>query len=491
MKSIKPYSSFVSETDSRFKKIWTWLAIILIAGIFISPDSFWIDEGNTAYRAMQPDLLSWFSALTTINGSDAQMPGYMLYVWVWQKFSGNSEFALRMSNLPWLFLIIFALRRFPMAVIVALTSPFILNYLNELRPYLMQIAGASVAVNGISRLTENARSGWRRILAGCLIMCASSLLGVLWSLGALVYVITEEPSRLKFRWFWQGCLMFFPAFGALGTYYAWTLIKGQGAALMGGKFVVSLAAATYELLGLAGLGPEKVKLRIDPQSLLEYSWCLVPAALLCGGTILWSLSRWYAATSRKQVAAAACGIGIPILLLLILVILKDFRVLGRHLAPMVILLVLLIGKAATTANSRFVSMTDRLTRISVLLVITLGIASSLSLRFAPRHRKDDYRGAVAIARDAIIRKIPVLWVADEWTAYFYGMDQGQIGWKPWRNNMPLPVLNQHELVIVTKPDIYDSKGELHSFLMERGFITAQQLPAFTVFEHPKSSALSQ
>ncbi len=461
------------------------LATILVAGVFISPDSFWIDEGNTAYRAMQPDLSSWFKALTSINGSDSQMPGYMLYVWVWQKFSGDSEFALRLSNLPWLALMVWALRRSPMAIVVALTSPFILYYLSELRPYLMQVSGAALVIHGFSRMEEHPASGWKRSLAGCLVMCASSLLGVVWSLGALIFVIIESPARLKCRWFWQSGLAFAPAFGVLAAYYAWTLAQGQGAALMGGGFVVSVAAASYELLGLAGLGPEKVRLRVDPKSLFEYAWILIPAALVTAGLILWSGYHWSSTVKRRKLPAVICGVGTPVLILLALVVLRDFRVLGRHLAPLAPLLVLLIAWAATphpNPRQEQGKINQKAAQMMALLVIALGLASSLSLRFSARHLKDDYRGAAEIAKQAIQQQKPVIWVADRWTGYFYGLDENHSGWHPWRDSMPLPDLTGRETLLLTKPDIYDPKGGLRTLLEKQNFKATQSLPAFTIFE---------
>jgi hypothetical protein len=461
---------------------WLWLAIILVGLVFISPDSFWIDEGNTAYKASQPTLSAWFKALFVVTGSDAQMPGYMLYTWIWQKLAGNSEFALRLSNMPWLVLLVLAVRRFPWAVAVVLTSPFILNYLNELRPYLMQIAGAALAVNGISRLKDDTPAGWTTTLAGCLVMSASSLLGVIWSLGAMVHVIVESPNRLKCRWFWMRNFAYFPGFAFLGLYYAWTLAQGQGAALMGGSFLISLAAAGYELLGLAGLGPGKIDLRINPESSAGYLWILAPATLISAGLLFWSSADWFRHASKKQVVPAICGVATPVILIFSLVLLKDFRVLGRHLAPLSVLIVLLVAHAASS---------PRLPRRLAVLVIGLAIASSLSLRFSTRHRKDDYRAAAAIAKEAIEHQRPVIWVADEWTAYFYGLDKNHTGWQPWRDNKPLPTLAGGETVLLTKPDIYDSKGGMQALLTERGFTPVRQLQAFTVFERNKELSGNQ
>ena len=459
-----------------------WIAIVLVSGLFISADSFWIDEGNTAYKASQPTLTEWTKAMFNVTGSDAQMPGFMFYAWVWQKVSGNAEFALRLSNLPWLALLVFSLRRYPWALLAALTSPFILYYLNDFRPYLMQIAGAALAFNGISRLNEKPTSAWAICLTGCLIMSISSLLGVIWSLGVLVYILFESPARLRNRWFWQVGLVFLPFFGLLGAFYVWTLASGQKPAPMSSGLIVSLAASGYELLGLAGLGPSKIELRVQPKSLLDYAWILIPATLILTGTLLYGLSQWLRHAPRRQVIATLCGIGVPMLVLLTLIYLKDFRVLARHLAPLTILLAFLVGNAISPMTRSLA--THRFSghfRIIGLLAIVLGVVSSLSLRFAPQHRKDDYREATAIACAAIERKQPVLWAADIWAGIFYGLNEEQTGWIRWLPSSPTPFLTGKEVVFLSKPDIYDPQGSLQALLAEHGFVPIRQLTAFTLY----------
>ena len=88
----------------KIRIIIAFLLSLLVGLIAINRDSFWIDEAFSAHYAVQPTVASWWHYLSGDVGSDTQMPLYMFYLWVWEKFSGSSEWALRAANIPWFLL---------------------------------------------------------------------------------------------------------------------------------------------------------------------------------------------------------------------------------------------------------------------------------------------------------------------------------------------------------------------------------------------------
>jgi hypothetical protein len=58
---------------------------------------------------------------------------------------------------------------------------------------------------------------------------------------------------------------------------------------------------------------------------------------------------------------------------------------------------------------------------SLLLLAAVWICSDFKQRVLPSYHKDDYRSAVALARNALANGEPVLWVADRETANYYGL----------------------------------------------------------------------
>jgi hypothetical protein len=465
----------------------TLLLGIIVAVVFISTNSFWIDEGNAAYKASQSTLSAWWHSMHSVTGSDSQMPIYMLYIWCWEKIVPSSEFWLRMSNLPWFLLILYSLRPFRFGLLCALTCPFLIGYMNELRPYVMQLAGAALSIRSLSNLHLKESKSWMHILIGCLIMCMASLIGVVWAFGPLIYTLIERPKRFIEPWFWKSTILAAPFYLLLAYYYVWTLLQGQEAAMMGGGIIVSAGAAAYELLGLAGLGPSKITLRTNPGSVVEYLPLLIPAVLISTGLISVGFHYFRKHASKQQLIAATCAVSAPCLILISLVLFKDFRLLGRHLAPLSVVIVLLIAIAMNqlwNASTKLspLPISSKIKNSICVLTIVLGILSSLSLRFNPIHRKDDYREAVRIAQSAIDQQRRVYWAADKWTAFYYGLSQGQQGWQEWRDGLPIPELSPSDLVIISKPDIYDKNGIFYDLLQENGFSITSKLQAFTVYQ---------
>src|SRR5690606_7022075 len=117
------------------------LAALCIA---VSGQSYWIDEANTAWRAAEPQFGVLLGRMVSDTGSDAQMPLFLLAIWAWEKLVGHGEVALRSMNLIWVAwgLYVFANRRVD-RLLVAGASAFLWYYLDEARPYGMQI-GASL-----------------------------------------------------------------------------------------------------------------------------------------------------------------------------------------------------------------------------------------------------------------------------------------------------------------------------------------------------------
>src|SRR5258708_9110434 len=82
-------------------------------------------------------------------------------MWSWVKMFGASEWALRAANIPW-FVAAIAIftgafagpRRWAMGL-VALCCPFAWYYLNEARPYAIQLGASMVVFAALYRLSQN------------------------------------------------------------------------------------------------------------------------------------------------------------------------------------------------------------------------------------------------------------------------------------------------------------------------------------------------
>ena len=86
---------------TRDSKLCLWFIVVslFIGTLGISNQSLWIDERQSAAKAMQPSLSSWWTKMAQDKGSDLQMPFYMFCAW--GEIFGPSEYALRASSIPW------------------------------------------------------------------------------------------------------------------------------------------------------------------------------------------------------------------------------------------------------------------------------------------------------------------------------------------------------------------------------------------------------
>ena len=179
---------------------------------------------------------------------------------------------------------------------------------------------------------------------------------------------------------------------------------------------------------------------------------------------------------------------VPVAIILGAGLMAHWRVLGRHFAPLmpVVCLTLIAGLAALFAGGRF-------SRVVAFLFCGLMVLSSLSLRFAPRHGKDDYRSAAAEAVSAFAQGKRVWWNAAEEGARYYRVPVTK---DPANTDAALLLINpsaellQHapipDLIIASRPDVYDSQTTVASYVVSRSFRMDKTYAAFQIWKRTSS-----
>lgn len=467
------------------------------AGFALTNQSLWIDEANSALKATQPSLASWWHLLVSERGSELQMPFYMFYLWVWDKIAGHTELALRAANIPWLFLAHYCLYRacrqtrvnsLPLLALAS-SNPFLWFYLNEARPYVMQYAGSCLVICGLSEAFARASSdrppGRSTILflsMGMIVMAGSSMLGCAWSgtaLLAFVFIYLRKGQWTHLRNAAVSFIATLVAGAILGFYYLWTLHVGSGGSLAGKIGIGSILFVPYELLGFAGLGPARLQLReIGYHLPSEY---LTPLFLFGGvvAIVLVAAARGLLQPAQRDKLVAGFIYGFPAgLFVWALGFAAHFRVLGRHLTPLAPLVCIALACGLT-------ELWQRRARIFAVAMCLFWLSSALLLRFAPRHRKDDYRTVATEARATLAGGGSVWWAADRAAAIYYKVPIGEA--KPaaliLANPLPsdLAKLQSVDLVVLSKHDLYDANGAIAAFLATERYKEVREIPAFTVW----------
>jgi len=458
------------------------LVAITVGLVSISQQSFWMDEGGTIFRAMMPTIKDWWRMMLQLRGSDVLMPVYMLYAWFWHHIVGaTTEYALRTSNLPWLVLTVVILARLRFWPLVCLISPFVLYFVNDFRPYSMQIAAGACAAASLARWMDGTKQsgfhGVHAVCASCLFLITCSLTGAVWAAGVAVGAVLSRPECLRRMDFWKRAIPWIVMALLAGGYYAFMMHKGYRATGIPDAGVMNVMFGLYEMTGLLGLGPGKDELRRSLSSVIPHLWLLIPAAMCIGGAWLCGFVSWAQGTSRLARYGAVVAVVLPLLGLAVIGVLMEFRVVGRHLSPAIPAILLPLAACLRADGPR------RKITLTVGWAACFFMAlSAINLRLLERHANDDYRRATNIAINALKEGKRVWWRADMNTPRYYAY---RIGGMPVVNaiqilesDAPTSLLTT-DLVIINRPDLqyrgFDYQSEL-----KRNFF--KQDAVFTGFE---------
>ena len=260
------------------------LAIIIstiICSIVISSWSIWIDEGTSAYIASQRKLGEAFSFVIQNHYSEAQMPGYILYIWSWEKLFGNSEMALRYAAIPFLIWCILLILNFNWSprikaflLLLTFINPFVWYNLNEARSTMIIFFLAFISILSLIRVAENEGRGTQKssvdISWGMLHRNHDEYAFLYFSLSFCALMIAKTLSLKRFIADYKLAVLVLSGISSImGAYYSWTILSGAGGMResIGFNNVINIP---YEFIGFIGLGPSRNMLRAgaSPLSIL-------------------------------------------------------------------------------------------------------------------------------------------------------------------------------------------------------------------------------
>ena len=489
--------------DSRFALVGLVIMGLLVCVAAISTQSYWIDEAGTAWKAAQPTLPDWWRAMRAEGNANLQLPFYLLFAWAWEKLAGLDEFSLRAGNALWFLLglvtLARALTQTPLqrwgVSLALLFSPFAWYYLNEARPYAMQLGASCIVFAALYQLGQGPKESslrerlWVIIFClGSLLLAASGMLAMLWLAAYWGGAILSAPKKYLQRLagdYWACWAPTLALLFALGLFYLWTLSIGARATKAGTTDVKNVFFIFYELLGFTGLGPGRLEIRNGGFSAFRH-W--LPWLAIYGMILLLVLVRGcqqiIMTVSRRTWISWLIAFVLVMGFILAVGVVVQFRVLGRHCTPMLplILFVQGIGLASWLKQDKW------LWRLVAVLFLGMNLVSDASVRFGERHAKDDYRDAAMLGREALAHGESVWWSADIQGAWVYHLPVTE---PPATTNAAVFLVNPEtgslqtlptpDLVLVSKPDLYDGQGAIQHYLTQNNYRVVQKFPAFTVW----------
>jgi hypothetical protein len=478
------------------------------AAAAISSSSLWVDEFGTWGLTRANSVVDWWQRLWAWPDSDSQIPLYHFYMFVWTQAFGTEAAAMRTSN-SIMFIIgnialVWPFRSrpriaYPLIVVSCLSAP-LWYYLNELRPYIMLYMGmCSMFGATIEILGSKDRPSFLAMLAlcvGAVVSSGASVLGIVWAGSTALFIVIywvglqKRPFGMLFAGNSIKIAVTVLCIAVLLAYDFEMLALGKRPTAVGESNIYTLIFAFYGNLGLLGIGPGMLDLRENGvHALVPYLPVVGASAILLGLVVIAGLIAVAIALGRATIVLLIGCLLLPILVTFALGVVLHWRVLPRHVLPLAALLGLVYayGLAWWWRHRSFGK------AIAVISVAVMAF-SSFSIRYAPRHAKDDYQHAAELAQAELANGGRVWWVAYHAGASFYGVphdgDPGAWPHPPGArrvqlvNDQTFPTLATETpptLVIFSKPDIYDPQDVVRAYLAAHDYRLVDTFPAFKVW----------
>lgn len=467
------------------------LSCILLP-LMVDNQSFWIDETCSAIYAKMPN---WESVVGLAERDDLAEPMQPLSVavnWIWSRLFGIGELALRSQNLVWGILALLAIAilgfrmRMPWLPIIAVIQPFFWFYMNELRPYVGQIAIGSWLCLGaweVYRSTKISPAAWWLVGCASLALMSSSVLAPLTLIpyaGFLCVLVLRCGIRLT-RPPWGLLILSFVSISFLCLYYADVLSRGGGGVKMWSVSPINLAYMLYEVSGASALGPALQSIREayyyeGISSLFTHDrQSLIASGLLAGFALITIGHGWlrkpndrgqdFANSSTILVLATA-------ILLVLAGALTSKAFWGRHLAPIFPFWVVALSVPLSNLLRKQAGAKAKFLAIALIAML---MAGSVSYGYGTKHAKSDVRSAASEGHLAVNNRLCIWWISDWRPAFFYGLPVNEYGQctdprfiVSRGEPTVLPTLAQPDIVIFSPRLLFQYRRGVEAELARRG-----------------------
>jgi hypothetical protein len=188
---------------------------------------------------------------------------------------------------------------------------------------------------------------------------------------------------------------------------------------------------------------------------------------------------WMQETPKRTVLAIAAAVAIPLVMFAAVSLLKDFRVLGRHLSPMLPVVLLPVARClqeCPKGNKSWIALS--------VSTLAIWLTSGLSMRLSERHARDDYRRASAIMFKSLQDGRRVWWQADMNATRYYAYRIGGMNLVNTIQTLesdPPTGLMFADMVVINRPDIRFRGKDYQSELKRNYFKPVARFSGFEIW----------
>ena len=379
--------------------VFVFCALFLLASV--RRWSLWIDEGQT-YTVVCGSWRQMLHAVFNRGDAVSGMPLYFIMEFLWCKVFGFGEYALRSMNLVCAAISLMGacrlVRRMGLpawGMLFLALNPVLLYYMNEARPYAALYACGMWAFVFLIEYFRDWR--WRSLLAFAFCMwlgCAFHMMFVFMGVAyATMVAFHFRDTRLRIRDHVLAWLWVVPFFLPLAFHYLRFVLNAPETNADAPQPLAGIAQIGYYFAGFGGLGWSRNALRALQFGLtwrMATETGLALVAWLAVGVLAF---RTQAAKNRTAIRLLAAVLATLTCFIIANVILKT-RFWERH----VIYLLPGLSLVLAMVCSDMAASPSRAARAAVGLFLAVYLLSGMNTIAMDCYQKDDYRGALQLAR---------------------------------------------------------------------------------------------
>jgi hypothetical protein len=354
--------------------------------------------------------------------------------------------------------------------------------------------GATIEMMGSQRRPSS--FGVIMLCVGAVLSSGANVLGIVWAgttaLFILIYWLAIRQSSLSdlLKGNYLAIAITVVCVVALIVHDVRMFALGARPVLLHESNIFTLLFSFYANLGLLGVGPGMLDLRANGLAgLLPFLPLIVFSAILYGFVVIGGFLEIRTAIGSRALTLLIGCVLLPVCFILVLGLVIHWRVLPRHLIPLAPLASLLLAFGIVWWwRHRLVGRV-----LAVIFAIMIGY-SSLSVRLAPRHAKDDYKHAAELAAAELARDGQVWWVADPKGVDYYELPfvVEDIEWPQAQVTRKVQIVHAKSfsflseqkpptLVLLSRPETYDRQNAVGNYLSVNKFHIVETFPAFTAW----------
>lgn len=370
--------------------------LLIISFLGVNGWSLWLDESSTAMLASIPSFNGLVETMINWNGSESQMPLYILFMWIWEKLFGHTEYALRMSNVfmvvVFLVYCAYCIKRMckedamiiKIAMSCSVIAPFFIYNMNEARVNISLFVLSAICYLGVFMY---GKYKYRKDLYVCLISLATGF-GFNMLFAFVVPILLLEVLYFDKKVLWnnkRAIAITFVGCCLIGSYYVWTLLQAKSG-FVERPGVTNIAYAMYEFLGMNGMGAPKNVIRESDNLIVSIKPYIPWLIAICIGyaMILWRMLVEKAGNQMLMLFV------ISIIVFFIGAYAASFRFWGRHLF---IFYPLWIAAFAGIINKLWESR-KWINKITVCYCLLCIFVSFIRISILPEYKKENIKETI-------------------------------------------------------------------------------------------------